>query len=380
MAMLLVLLWQAQNLSAQDRPPPEEEINDLQRASVSADVRNFLERRWDDTSFDEGLSLVENQSESTESRILVMDKLRSNRRGLTPRESRQLFDQAALVVRDSAEPPKLLTSAVRTMASVAVLMEERGQLTKEEMRSDALFLVDMVRDDTRDVELRGAAIRAVGDLQPDGARVLLQELLDDPIESTRPEIARNALIAIQSIEGANAVGSLSAILASTEDPVIFGTAAFSLGQINTTESMAKLVQYESRFPESNSVDAVLVDMEDIVLDVLSNPQDENLLFAVGATRHLWRDGQRERYVPLLRELLTTAPVTSRQAILDRLLDAAGTLEFEAEKYELELILPEVVNQPELAKYADQIRRRLSATVVVPGRRATSVPVVPETSD
>jgi hypothetical protein len=73
-------------------------------------------------------------------------------------------------------------------------------------------------------------------------------------------------------------------------------------------------------------------------------------------------------------------VTSRQAILDRLLDAAGTLEFEAEKYELELILPEVVNQPELAKYADQIRRRLSATVVVPGRRATSVPVVPETSD
>jgi hypothetical protein len=60
MAMLLVLLWQAQNLSAQDRPPPEEEINDLQRASVSADVRNFLERRWDDTSFDEGLSLVEN--------------------------------------------------------------------------------------------------------------------------------------------------------------------------------------------------------------------------------------------------------------------------------------------------------------------------------
>ena len=167
------------------------------------------------------------------------------------------------------------------------------------------------------------------------------------------------------------------MLSRTEDPSIFGTAAFSLGQIKTVESMVNLVKNSDRFPDSASCDAALVDMEDTILDVLKNPQDENLIHAIYATRHLWREGQRERYVPQLRMLLSTAPILARKAALDRLLEVVSTLKLDDEKRELEPILIEIVNQPELKQYTERIRKRMLAVELEPTYSTIPHPSIPQ---
>ncbi len=140
----------------------------------------------------------------------------------------------------------------------------------------------------------------------------------------RPEIARCACLALQQVDGLSAVTPIKGILNTTQDASIFGTAAFTLGQIGAPESMAALVETDSRFTTSGSCDAVLVDMEDVILATLNDPNQPNLIPAISATQHLWRDGQRERYVPLLRTLLATAPLAARKAALERLIEAAAS--------------------------------------------------------
>jgi hypothetical protein len=204
------------------------------------------------------------------------------------------------------------------------------------------------------------------------AKTVLRAILVDPVESNKPDIARNALLATWRLEGQEATEPITEVLVRTQNLEIFGTAIFSLGQIKTEQSMVRIVQQMDRFPDSGSADAVLVDMEEIILNVLSDPDNENLEHAIHATTHLWREGQRERYFPKLKALLATAPVPLRIASLERMIDVTSRLEFEAEKLELRSVLPLIINQPELGEYAEYIQRRLSATLIVPFPQDQSV--------
>lgn len=338
---------------------------DPRDSQVSIEAREFLIRRWDAVSFEQGMSLLQNRRESIVSRKLVIDKLRSKRRDLDPESLQRLLNQVILIAKDTTESPEISAEAIRSMASLIGLMEEKAQITKSDVKQDISFLIKVARDQKQDIKLRGTAIRALGDLQIQDARPLLRELLADQSNLNRPEIARNACISIWRLEGKEAIVPISEVLSRTDDPSIFGTAAFSLGQIKTVESMVNLVKNSDRFPDSASCDAVLVDMEETILEVLKNPQDENLIYAIHATRHLWREGQRERYVPQLRMLLSTASLLARKAALDRLLEVVSTLKLDDEKRELEPILIAIVNQPELNQYTERIRKRMLAKVLEP---------------
>jgi hypothetical protein len=90
-----------------------------------------------------------------------------------------------------------------------------------------------------------------------------------------------------------------------------------------------------------------------------------LEYAIRGTRHLWRDGQKERYMPLLKSLITTAPMATRKTAIERYLEAAGQMNFVAEKLMLADVQSAVVSQPELAEYAKRIKNRLSAVLLAP---------------
>ena len=128
-----------------------------------------------------------------------------------------------------------------------------------------------------------------------------------------------------------------------------------------------------RFPRSGSCDAALVDMDDVIIGMLKNPKDENLTAAVRASRYLWREGQRETYTPLLRNLLSCAPLAARKAAAERLLETASSLDFQSEKRELALVSAAIGNQAELQEYQQQIQSRLSAGVVAPNAAGTALP-------
>jgi len=345
------------------------------QAQVSERSRALLTRSWDEAAFQEWLAIATDQNEDDPSRGLALEVLHSNRLKMRAEEKKQFLQGVTTIAKNRMESRVLSAQAIRVMSSMALTMQELGDISDLEAKQESPFLLNAAQDQQRDIQVRASAIRALGMLRVAEASPVLRSILSDKSNLNRPDIARCTCLALQQVDGRAAVTPIKEILNTTQDASVFGTAAFALGQIKAPESMAALVETDSRFTTSGSCDAVLVDMEDVILTALKNPSDPNLIPAILATRHLWRDGQRERYVPLLRALVTTAPLGARKAALERLIEAAGQLNFEGEKRELAAVLPAIENQPQLDAYAQQIQGRLSATLLNPNSSQTQVPSV-----
>lgn len=337
----------------------------LDAPSVSPKVQALIIQAWDNSSFADGIAVVTDRKENKESRALAMEVLHANRKRLNAAEMGRFLQEATIIAKDTEGDEELSALGVRTMGNLALTMEESGQITASRAKEEAGFLMEGATNTQRGVQFRASAITTLGVLKVAEASPLLRSLLADGQGMNVPEVARPICLALMRVDGGGAVPSLRDVLRKTMDSQVFGTAAFALGQIKGTESLVALVENLERFPDSAACDAALVDMEEVISKVLSNPQDTNLVYAIRGTRHLWREGQRERYVPLLRGLLGTSPLEAQRAAIERLVESAGALEFEKEKQELGPILEAVKGTSEFAGYEARIRARLAAKTVPP---------------
>jgi len=341
------------------------------RPMLSTRAQALMSEAWTDSSFARAIAIIAEKTEAQDTRSVAMELLHSNRLKLKPNEMRQLLQEVARIAKDVESQENLAAQAIQAMANLTLTMKELGQLNRAEATKEVGFLLNTITDSRRNIHLRSQAINAVGTLSISEAFPILGALLNPSTYLNLPEIARPACLSLMRIDREGAIPVLADVLRKTSDSRVFGTAAFALGQINTRQTMSALVQNIERFPESSSCDAALVEMGDVILDVIKNAQDERLIDGIRATRHLWREGQRARYIPALQGLLTTAPPDARKAALERLLEAASTQEFEHEKRELTAILELIKDQDQLSEYQGRIRERLAATRVAPDSGVTT---------
>ncbi|MCU0782577.1 MAG: HEAT repeat domain-containing protein [Verrucomicrobia bacterium] len=341
--------------------------------AVPEHVQTWLRERLTAESFAGGIALLKDQSLSEQARVLILDKLHSWRRYLTPDNLKVLFAETELIAKDATQPRELRSRAVSAMATILVVLQEQNLFSPGEVQAYASFLTELSQAKEADLLVRGRAIRALGILKADNAGPMLRELLATPENVNNQELARNACLALAQVDGVASVPTISRVLETTSDDAVFGTAAFALGQIQTPESLAALVRNESRFPGSGSADAALVNMEDLILRILQRPEDPNIASAIEATRHLWKDGQRDKYTPLLRALVASSQLTAQQAAIGRLIEESRSMPLEQEQRALSLILPSIANNPQLADYTQQIENRLNAKPLVPN--AATIPTV-----
>jgi hypothetical protein len=332
---------------------------------VSLRARSFAGKKWDNSSFTNGIQLLTDRKETTESRAVAIEVLHANRMKLAPPQINQFLADVTTIAKDPESDEQVATIAIHTMGNTVLTMKDLGQTSEADSKREARFFLDAATNTQRSVQFRAGAINALGILKIEEAFDSLRQLLEDETSMNLPEISRPACLSLMRVDGERSIPILRQVLRKTVDARVFGTAAFAIGQTKKSDSIVALVENEERFPNGGSCDAALADMEDVVLRILIDPNDPNLTSAIRATRHLWREGQRDHYIPLLRQLLATAPISSRKACLDRLLDVASTKEFDQEKKELEIVLDAIRNQPDLAEYQQRIQRRLSSGVVLP---------------
>lgn len=336
---------------------------------LSPRAQVFMNEAWGDSSFVRGLAIMADGKETRDSRSLAMELLHTDRLKLKPNEMRQFLVEVTAIAKNDTADEKLSAQAVHTMGNLTLTMEELGQLSRAEATKEVGFVMNIATDVQRSMDMRSQAIVVLGILKISQAAPILVGVLNANLNV--PQIASPACLSLMRIDRERAVSVLANVLQKTTDSRVFGTAAFALGQIKNRESMSALVQNLERFPESSSCDAALVDMELVVLEVLKNSQDQRLNDAIRATRYLWHEGQRGRYIPILHELLRTAPPAARKAALERLLEEASTQEFDLEKRELAAILELIKDQAQLSEYQERIRGRLSASLLMPSSGPTA---------
>jgi hypothetical protein len=302
----------------------------------------------------------------------VLEKFFSNRQSMSEielREFRRMLEEQA---RTKSDDPYVVAASVRNLAGLLDYLEVKGLVSKADVAPDEELFVSYLGNATVDLQVRGAAIRAVGDLRIENGRKYIEGLLLDSGNLNAPEIARNGCLALVKLSNDEAFVPIRGVFERTSDSTVFGTAAFCLGEIKNVDAMSALVKNIARFPDSESCDAALVKMDAVIFDTLNDPQSPAILDAIQATEHLWKDGQRDKYVPLLQGLLASSAVPVKRACCSRLIDVASRLPLAQEKRDLSVLLSSIEQSPELSDYVEKIRKRMNATVLVP--TTATVPV------
>ena len=368
MKLVLIVLLVFGSISvvgADDQPSPNRNVPPVNKPSISSEAKELATGPWREDSFDRGIGLISDPQESVDSRQAVMLKLASKRRQLNAAERARFLRESTHLAKDPDESPELRSTAVREMASTSLLMWEAGELTEEQAKADKQFLIQTMKDKQLDVSMRASAVNAVNTLTIAEARDVLEDLLSDPEDLKQSEIVRSGCLALVHIAGNESLNSISRIHSETNDPNVFGTSAYCLRQIKSPKAVATLMQNDKRFPDAGSATFNLVDMEDVICATLLNSVDPNVISGVQATKHLWRPGQKDRYMPLLYDLLERGDLETRKEVVARLFEEAQERPFDEEMAELSVVLSIIENQPDLTDDADMIRQRLTAKKVIP---------------
>ena len=286
------------------------------------------------------------------------------------RDFRRLLDEQ---IRATSNDPYVVAASIRTLAGLLDYLKTKGLASKADIAADGELLVSYMNNSTLDLQVRGAAIRAVGDLGITTGRKSIEDMLSDAANVNTPEIARNGCLALVKLANEESFTPIRGVFEKTSDSSVFGTAAFCLGQINNAAAMSALVENTRRFADSESCDAALVNMDKVILETLNHPDSPAVINAIQATEHLWKDGQREKYIPELQGLLADNSLAVKRASCERLIDAASRLPFAQEKQELSVVLKSIGPSPELNEYAEKIRQRMNATTLVPATASAPAP-------
>ena len=148
-------------------------------------------------------------------------------------------------------------------------------------------------------------------------------------------------------------------------------------QSGQTKAVAADLESGVSICENSGQCNALVDMDSLIFSTLNDPRSPDIIYATKATKYLYKDGQKERAIPLLRSLLVGTSLDVRRQTLDSLLYIAGSMLFDDEKSLLSTILPVIKSQADLEDYTLKIEQRLSAKLLVPNASAPYVPAVPK---
>lgn len=349
---------------------PSHQIEGLTTEAIDLAKRH----RWDVQSFDKAISLVKDKSKPLNSRKLLLHKAYSEKRQLTIVERKRLLAELTQIAKASDEPDSLRALAIRDMAGHALLMQETGEISREEALAEKQFLLDTIQDEIRDPQIRASAIKAVDILKIKDAVPHLKNILADPRNIDQIEIIKTSCLSLMRLAGTDSIQNTSNVLSSTNDPSVFSTAAYCLGQTKSIDSVVALMSQENKFSDTGAMGFTLVDMENEILSVLKLHDSPHIVQAIRATEYLWRDGQKERYLPILFDLLSSqVPLEARKAAFERILQDVNRLSFDKEKKELRTILSMIQDMPGFEDEVVYIRRRLSATLHKPETITPEVP-------
>lgn len=233
---------------------------------AASQFREWIKESWSTNSFDSGARFAREKDLRTQA--LALEKLFSNRQLMSEIELRGFRRMLEEQARAKSDDPYVVAASIRTLAGLLDYLEVKGLVSKADVAPDEELFVSYLGNATLDLQVRGAAIRAVGELRIESGKKYVEELLLDSANINTPEIARNGCLALVKLSNDEAFTPIRGVFERTSDSTVFGTAAFCLGEIRNVDAMSVLEKNISRFPDSESCDAALVKMDAVIPEPL----------------------------------------------------------------------------------------------------------------
>lgn len=275
------------------------------------------------------------------------------------------FRAATAVAENTGEDAALRTDSIWALTGTAMMLVHDKTWRHDDILRECIFLQRIAADESEDLDVRRLSIAALGSLSIRESVPLVLALLQDKANLKRPEIARSASIALAELAPEEAVQPLGRILSETEDPAIFGSAAYALGRTNSRNGIPILVNNRLRLRDNLPVDNAIEAMSDALFAILETPSDPRILSAIRATRSLWRGEHKARYSPLLHRVLLekTLSLEVRREALKRLMEDADSVRLDERKVLLSALLSLIEDEDAFSPEVAQIHIVLNAKIL-----------------
>jgi hypothetical protein len=311
-------------------------------------------------------AVMQSKTTPSEDRLRALHLAFGAKESLSSGEKVEFIGATTAIARDRSENSRLRADSIRITGDVGMALLRENILTPAEVSERCSFMLGIAADEGEPARIRHNSIIALGNLHMAEAVPVVRKLLADKANHNRPEITRSACLVMAELGAPDAVETVGAVLSQTTNSAVFGSAAYALGRANSLQALSVLLSNRSRLGDNLSVDNAVEAMQEQVFQALEHPTQQTQ-DAIKATRSLWRKEQKERYTPLLLEIIKSKriSVSARQEALSRLLEDAATLPLAEEKQRLAIILPLVEGDNVFTEQTALINQKLAARVLPP---------------
>lgn len=329
--------------------------------------------KWDDARIEESMGIFKSRFTSVAKRVRVIDQLEQDCENIDEKYLWEIFDTAISVSKRNFDNSDVNSSALWMAYNFGKEYVRRGKLTQENLSEKLAYMHDIALDKHKNDKRRCAAFRIVAELGDKDLAAITLNILSEKPGKNNMTVFKRALLAISSLQHKDAEDVINGIIAEAKDPSVYHVAIYSLGRVNSKSALRIMMQNKDRYRDTHSFNVAIPEMEDIILSQLEDGYSEETIFAIQATKYLWKEGQREKYIPKLRELLSDSSPEIQVAAAERLFDAMMTMHYDEGKEEMRRTLPYLSSNPNLREYERRIRGRLNAVPVTPVRAVNPPP-------
>ena len=322
---------------------------------------------------------IKSKSVSRHKRLQALQTLFNARKSLSEQEKIGFLNTTKTIAKDKQENAQLRANAIWALSGMGMMLKHEKTWTQEDVSRECQFMLQTAADESENLQVRRLSIAALGDLKMKEAVPILKALLtnkSDNVPRTRTPmsidnvdpnspILRSASIALAQLAPEDAIEPVGKVLAETTDPSVFGSAAYALGRTKSREAIPVLVENRLRLKDNLSVDNAIEATSETVIEILKQPTAPDIIPAIQATRSLWRDEQKEVYIPLLRDIVADEGlvVDVRRKALKRLMEDADMLRLDARKERIGALLPLVEGEDVFSNEIARMRLILNAQLL-----------------
>lgn len=281
-------------------------------------VIGALKGKWKSSPpFDNIIEVIFDKTKSRSFRFIMIDALGAYKRSIDDEDALAVINALRALIANKQEMPEIRAMVITRLSSLVFLFLEKGVIDDTDRWEYGSQLLAFLQDENESMPVRNVSASGLAKIQDKRAVPVLLSMLQERGRFSA-EMQRSIVGALGVLRDRRALLPLSEVLKSTPYRQVYGTTAYSLGLIATSDIVKPLVENFSRF-DMGSCKNALKRNEELLLDIVdgneAGPLNETIK-ALGAIRS-------SKAIEPLSELWVDSDLKARKEIVEALCRISG---------------------------------------------------------
>lgn len=199
-------------------------------------------------------------------RFIMVDALGAYKRDIKDKDASEIINKLIVLIEDEKNDYEIRAVVITRLTSIIYFFTEKGVIDSAIKDEYGARLLSYLGNEDESIFIRNVSASGLAEIQDMRVLPVLFKMLEER-ERYSPEMQRSIVGALGVLKDKEAILPLSEVLKTTPYDQVYGTTAYSLGLIGTSDIIEPLVENITRF-DMGSCKNALKRNEELLLDVI----------------------------------------------------------------------------------------------------------------